>query len=407
MSHLHLFEGFGIELEYMLVDAQALDVRPIADRVLQAEGGGEIVSDVERGPFAWSNELALHVVEVKTNGPAAALAPLAQGFQQEVAAINRLAEPLGARLMPTAMHPWMDPHREMQLWPHDSSPIYTAFDRIFDCSGHGWANLQSMHINLPFSGDEEFGRLHAAIRLVLPILPALAAASPVYDGRLSGLMDSRLEVYRTNSRKIPSVAGRVIPEPAFDEASYDRLILGPLYADIAPHDPDGILQEEFLNARGAIARFSRGTIEIRVIDVQECPRADLAIASVTVALLQAIISERWSRLAEQQAIGIEPLEQIFLAAIRDADRGIIDNAAYLQLLGMPASRCTIGELWQHRVEQLPEPDAAWREPIDTILRQGPLARRITQALGPEPELTSIQHVYDQLCDCLARGVMFT
>ena len=50
--------------------------------------------------------------------------------------------------------------------------MYEAYDRIFDCRGHGWANLQAVHLNLPFSGDEEFGRLHAAIRLVLPIMPA-------------------------------------------------------------------------------------------------------------------------------------------------------------------------------------------------------------------------------------------
>ena len=33
-----------------------------------------------------------------------------------------------------------------------------------------------------------------------------------------------------------------------------------------------------MNSRGAIARFDRNAIEIRVIDVQECPKADLAIA---------------------------------------------------------------------------------------------------------------------------------
>ena len=41
-------------------------------------------------------------------------------------------------------------------------------------------------LNLPFSSDEEFGRLHAAIRLLLPLLPALAASSPL------------VEVYRAN-----------------------------------------------------------------------------------------------------------------------------------------------------------------------------------------------------------------
>ena len=62
-----------------------------------------------------------------------------------------------------------------------------AFDRIFSCQGHGWANLQSMHINLPFADDAEFGRLHAAIRFLLPLLPGLTASSPVMDGAVTGI----------------------------------------------------------------------------------------------------------------------------------------------------------------------------------------------------------------------------
>lgn len=38
-SPLSLFSAFGIELEYMIVDAQSLDVRPIADEVMQLEAG--------------------------------------------------------------------------------------------------------------------------------------------------------------------------------------------------------------------------------------------------------------------------------------------------------------------------------------------------------------------------------
>ena len=45
-----------------------------------------------------------------------------------------------------------------------------AFDRVFGCRQHGFANVQAMQLNLPFRGDLEFGRLHAAIRLLLPIL---------------------------------------------------------------------------------------------------------------------------------------------------------------------------------------------------------------------------------------------
>ncbi|MCL4219132.1 MAG: glutamate--cysteine ligase, partial [Candidatus Hydrogenedentes bacterium] len=125
---LHLFEGVGVELEYMIVDTDSLDVQPCADEVLKAVNGG-YVNEVERGSLNWSNELALHVIELKTAGPAPSLDGLAAQFHQGACGIQGLLEPMHARLMPTAMHPWMDPYAEMKLWPHSASPIYEAFHR--------------------------------------------------------------------------------------------------------------------------------------------------------------------------------------------------------------------------------------------------------------------------------------
>jgi gamma-glutamyl:cysteine ligase YbdK (ATP-grasp superfamily) len=402
---MSLFSGFGVELEYMLVDARTLAVLPIADQLLAA-GAGQPTGHVDRGPIAWSNELVAHVVELKVNEPATDLLPLPALFQENVREINSIAMTLGARLMPGAMHPWMDPRHETRFWPLKYGEVYAAFDRIFGCLGHGWANLQSAHLNLPFADDDEFAQLHAAIRIVLPILPALAASSPVVERRATGLMDNRLEVYRTNSKQIARVTGQVIPEQVFSQAEYDAQILEPLYAEIAPHDPDKLLQDEWLNARGAIARFSRNAIEIRLLDVQECPLADVAICAAVIAVLKALVAQRWSSLAEQKAAEVEPLAEILLATIRDAERAVIDNRRFLDLLGYPGAKCSAGELWQHLLDSLPEVSAAnspWRAPLEIIQRQGPLARRIAKALQDRP----LESVYEELCQCLEAGRMFT
>jgi gamma-glutamyl:cysteine ligase YbdK (ATP-grasp superfamily) len=149
-----------------------------------------VVSDVEYPDISWSNELVSHVVELKTSGPTSRLSGTAGAFQDHVRRINALLAPHGARLLPTGAHPFMDPATETVLWPHEYGPVYAAFDRVFGCRGHGWSNLQSMHVNLPFCGDGEFGRLHAAIRLLLPVMPALAASTPVLDGRITGYLDT-------------------------------------------------------------------------------------------------------------------------------------------------------------------------------------------------------------------------
>ena len=408
MAKLHLFEAYGIELEYMLVSEKTLDILPKADDVLAAQAGGEITSDVEFPDITWSNELVRHVLELKTTEPRADLAGLADAMQSHVDRLNVLAAPIGGRLLPTAMHPWMSPGREMELWPHDNHVIYDTFNRIFDCRGHGWANLQSMHINLPFTGDAEFGRLHAAVRLVLPILPALAASSPVVEGEPTGLLDSRLEQYRTNSRRIASITGRVVPEPVYTQADYEREIFQPMFRDIAPHDPTGVLQQEFLNARGAIARFGRGSIEIRVIDLQECPQADIAIARLVIDVLKRLVDETWTLLDRQQGVAVTPLETVLLRAIRDGEAAVIEDADYLAHFGFaPGQPATAADLWRHLAEGAR--DAALRPggesygPLQTILSEGTLSRRSLKSLSSG---TPLKEVYGRLADGLAAGRTF-
>ena len=65
---LRLFEAFGLEIEHMIVDGERLDVAPAADQLLESVAG-EHTDEFENGAIAWNNELALHVIEFKCNGP--------------------------------------------------------------------------------------------------------------------------------------------------------------------------------------------------------------------------------------------------------------------------------------------------------------------------------------------------
>jgi carboxylate-amine ligase len=403
------FSVYGIELEYMIVDRRSLSVRPIADQLMEKNGSAGD-GEIKCGQLSWSNELVTHVIELKNPRPTASLQSLANALQEQIQAMNQMLAPLGACLMPAAMHPWMNPKTETRLWPQRQSEIYRAYDRIFDCRAHGWANLQSVHINLPFAGDEQFARLHAAIRLVLPILPALAASSPVADGADTGHMDYRMEVYRHNASAIPSLTGQVIPATLSSRAEYEARMLQPMYRGIAPFDPDGILRHEWLNSHGAIARFDRNAIEIRVVDVQECPRADVAIAAATIDLVQMLYQQRLAPLDEQQAMPTERLANIMLACIRDGERAVVADADYLALLGYSAQACAAAQLWEHLLRFMVDAATAhckiWQEPLFAILKHGPLARRIVTAIGGDFSRLRLQRVYQALCECLDAGSMF-
>ena len=418
MRALGLFEGVGVELEYMIVDADSLDVLPRSDEVIYSLAH-EYVTEVEHGALAWSNELVLHVLEIKTNGPASGLRGLEDLFVADLQQIAKVLAGMKGRLMPGAAHPWMNPERETRLWPHEANEIYETFDRIFGCRGHGWSNLQCTHLNLPFSGDAEFARLHAAIRLVLPLIPALAASSPILDGRLTGVMDSRLHYYRENQKKIPSITGRVIPEPVFTRRDYEERILEPMYADIAPFDPDEVLHDEWLNARGAIARFDRSTIEIRIIDIQECPAADMAILHAIVCVLRALVAEKWQPLARQQRADTDALNTILAATTHTAESAVIRDRDYLDAFGIRAREATAGQVWQHLVGSVVAPDDDFTDSraraMSVLLGQGTLSRRIVRAVVGENsgvaarialDRDRLHHVYAVLCDCVAENRLF-
>jgi carboxylate-amine ligase len=394
----HLFERLGIELEYMIVDRDTFCVAPLTDKVLK-EVNGTITNEVEMGEISWSNELALHVIELKTSEPAPSLDNLATKFHENIRHINTILDKYNACLMGGPMHPFMDPVKEIRLWPHDYSPIYSAFDRIFSCKGHGWANLQSMHINLPFADDDEFGRLHAAIRLVLPIIPALSAGSPFADGKLTGFHDTRMETYRHNSEKIRSITGDVIPEAVFSMADYEKKILQRIYDDLSPYDPDKILQEEWVNARGAIARFERNTIEIRVIDVQETPFADCAIASLILQTLKNLVAEQWSSFAYQKAVPDSTLVDSFLASIRDGQDAYVTDSRYLKVFNLGSEQCSMRDLWR----QLSEKMDIRNRYLDTISEHGTLSSRMIQSTGKNFQHKNLLTLCKNMCRCVDIG----
>lgn len=410
---LALFEGFGVELEAMIVDAKTLAVRPIADLVLEDLAGRQ-VDEVARGPVRLSNELVMHVLEVKTNGPAPGLGGVAGVLREALLDVDRRLAQHGARLLPGAMHPTMDPTRETSVWFHQNDEIYAAFDRIFGVRAHGWANLQSVHLNLPFQGDEELRVLHEAVRLVLPILPALSAGSPVVEGRISDVLDHRLQVYQGNARRIPAITGRVVPEPITGRAHYQATILDPIYAAIAPYDPQGTLQHEWLNARGAIVRFDRSAIEIRTIDAQEGPEMDLAVLAATVTVLRDLVGRG---LAGEGpcAPGRPPLDTAALAAILDAtiregEQAVVDDPNYLDALGLTRRReRRAGGVWETLLFRAPLPRELDRElgnRLALILDEGPLARRMRRFVGPDPTPRRIRGLIEGMADAFRAGKPF-
>ena len=415
MSNYKIWERFGVEMEFMIVDRETLQVLPRADIPLGKDKDGNQLSDVEYDDIGLSNELVSHVLEFKCAHPKSTFDGLGKRFFHEIRRANKKLEKIGAMLLPSAAHPFMDP-AEMKLWPYDCNDIYQTYDRIFNCKGHGWANLQSTHLNLSFDGDDEFGELHADIRLLLPLIPAIAASSPYLDGKYTGFKDARIEVYRHNQDKVPEIAGLVIPEKAYTYDEYNTQIFDKVKKAIAPYDPEHLLNHFFLNSRGAIARFDRGAIEIRLVDIQECPNADIAIVEMEVATLKAIAS---GKLANNNAphtmkeyheflrdFDTERLAALLTATSRNAEDTIIDWPEYLAVFSMEG-KCTAGELWKQVFDAVKgDLTEVSRNVMEQMLARGTLSSALYRALGDEPSRKDFVTEYKKLADCLAHNRLY-
>jgi glutathione synthase/RimK-type ligase-like ATP-grasp enzyme len=198
------FEVAGMELEYPVVDRD-LNVVPLVEKAFRVLAGRG-TSDVELGAVGFSNEIADHVLEVKTSAPvrslAAAEAALVEGIGRFTAVLR---DEWGARLLPTGMHPWFNPANG-RLWERSNGRIYNTYARLFDIRTHGWMNVHAMHLNLPMGSDADAVAMHTAASLLIPYLPALAASSPMHDGELQPAADSRLAWILEHQARIPKAA---------------------------------------------------------------------------------------------------------------------------------------------------------------------------------------------------------
>lgn len=408
-KRLHLFQAYGIELEYMITKKDKLNVSPITDELFKSIAGS-YVSDIERGDVTWCNELVMHVVELKCTDPTKDLSTLNKSFHKNVKDVNNLLKKFDSQLLPTAAHPLTDPLTESKLWPHDNNEVYERYNKMFNCKGHGWSNLQSTHINLPFYDDEEFARLHAAIRLILPIIPSIAASSPVLGGKDTGLLDKRMDYYQKNQKVIPIITGKVIPERVYSKRQYHKSIYDKISAEIARFNEDGILDPIWVNSRGAIARFDRGSIEIRVMDIQECPKADLAIVSLIIASLKMLVEEKVYTFHDQQAWEAEDLNRILQTTMVKGEDAEITNVDYLKVFGVNSKSMTAGKLWRHILHSASKDYKTelleFTPILEFIFEQGTLATRILKALGGEYSEENIRLVYRELGDCLENNELF-
>ena len=163
--------------------------------------------------FTFGKELQLHVMEIKANQPFKSPEEFEETMHEAVQTLSNIVEKHGAALLGTGMHPLMN-LKDTGIWPHYHKKIYQQYGRIFNLNQHGWLNIQSFHLNLPYQREMDALQIHNHLANLCAYLPAIAASSPIFEGKNGKDRDNRLQFYEANQIEVPSVAGDIIPEYA-------------------------------------------------------------------------------------------------------------------------------------------------------------------------------------------------
>ncbi len=260
----HQFHGprytVGIEEELMILDSSSLDLVNGIDAML-----GE---DPPSGKI--QAELLESVLEIAT-APCPDVPSAAEDLGALRALVRERAERNGFAIGSSGTHPFA--RWEQQRIVGDDR--YRALVRSL-----GFVARQElvfgMHVHVGMADPEETIYVANGLRAQIPVLIALSANSPLWRGELTGLMSSRVPIFRA----FPRVG---LPPHYADWADYERRVelmrstrliedYTYLWYDVRPHP-------------------RLGTIEIRAMDSQTRVEHTISLSALIVSLVKELVEE--------------------------------------------------------------------------------------------------------------------
>jgi carboxylate-amine ligase len=259
----HKFNGppftVGIEEELMLVDAESLDLAQAIEPFL-ARLPDEFAGQVKP-------ELMQAVLEIATK-PCANVGEAGEELRRLRQVVIDSAEQQGLRIGAAATHPFalcedqrvVDRPRYRELVEELG---YIALREI----------IFGTHVHVGIRGPDRAIYVADGIRRYLPLLLALSANSPFWEGRRTGMMSSRVPVFRAFPREgIPPHYGTweiysnrvelMMRAGAIEDYTF-------LWWDVRPHP-------------------NLGTVEVRIFDQQTRLEHTVALASLVVCVARRL-----------------------------------------------------------------------------------------------------------------------
>jgi glutamate---cysteine ligase / carboxylate-amine ligase len=296
----HRFEGprytVGIEEELMILDASSLDLANAIDLLL-----GEDPPSGQIQP-----ELLESVLEITTS-PCSNVSDAGAELVALRALASERAGSHGLQIGAAGTHPFA--HWEDQRVVGDDR--YRGLIRSL-----GFIARQElvfgMHVHVGMADPEEAIQVANGLRPYVPLLIALSANSPLWRGEPTGLMSSRVPIFRAFPRV--GLPPRFDSWADFQERVERMTVSGMiedytfLWYDVRPHP-------------------RLGTVEIRAMDSQTRVEHTVALAALVVSLVKLLAEEHQAGVAAPQPAWEMLDENRWLAARHGLDAELYDVEA--------------------------------------------------------------------------------
>jgi len=335
--------SIGVEEELLLVDERQR-LTPSSEQVI------DVLEGTVRERV--TPELFAEQIELKT-----AVCHEVSDVEGQLAALRRALREAGAGILGVGLHP----NEGFGEAPIVRKPRYLEVHE--ELRGLLWTPPCGLHVHIGMPDPETAVQVANALRHHVPLLQALTANSPFWDGTDSGLASARTAVVRAYPRfQMPRefrdyedfcrIADQLIAAAGVEDYTY-------IWWDVRPHP-------------------RLGTVEVRALDTQTTVRTNAAIAGLIQALAAKEVDE-----AGRRELSREALEESYFQASR---YGL--GAMLLRDDGSTAPAAEIARRTVEEVRPYARPlggEDALIE-IDRIVREGNGAddqRRIHRASGME------------------------
>ncbi|MET9428406.1 glutamate--cysteine ligase [Streptomyces sp. NPDC003036] len=349
----------GVEEELLLVDRESGEPRALSAAVLAAvsrdpQGNEEVFeSELQRQQleFATRPQTAMADLGVEIRRWRAEAARHAEGLNASVAALATSPLPVSPTIGTGERHQWLKEHFGL-----------TAQEQL-TCG---------CHVHVSVESDEEGVAVLDRIRPWLPVLLAMSANSPFWQGEDSGYGSYRSRVWG----RWPSAG----PVEVFGSADRYHEQVGDMVAS-------GVLRDEGMVYFDARLSHSYPTVEIRVADVCLDPSTTVLLATLVRGLVETA-ARQWRDGEPPARHGVTLLR---LASWRAARSGLEDTLIHPLTMRPAPAEAVVRALFEHVRDALEESGdvPATQEALAMLLKTGNGARVQRELLEREGSLRSV------------------